>query len=73
MLGVPCAHRGGSIDEHPSQRAGAGRLRDEHGAGERAGAGAGIDDDERVGLAEISPPLVDGAGEDGAEERPDLR
>ena len=61
-----------AIDEDPAQRRRAAGLGHQHRAGERARAGAGLDDDERVGRAEVGPPAVDGAGDDGAEQRADL-
>ena len=34
--------------------------------------GAGLDDDERIGLAQLAPPRVEGAGHHRAEQRTDL-
>jgi hypothetical protein len=55
------------------ERAPARRLGVEDRAGEGAGAGAGLDDDERVGPGELVPPSVERPPDDRAEQRPDLR
>jgi hypothetical protein len=55
------------------ERAPARRLGVEDRADEGAGAGAGLDDDERVGPGSLAPPSVARPPDDRAEQRPYLR
>ena len=48
------------------------RPRREDAAAQRPRARAGVDHDELVGLPHRPPPRVEGAGDDGAEQRADL-
>ena len=51
-----------ALDEHVAQRRRAGRLRQQHRAGQHPAAGAGLDHHERVGPAQLVPPARRGRG-----------
>src|SRR5690606_31910225 len=72
VVAVAGAERGGALDEHVVEGGRTGRAGGEDRDGERAGAGPGVDDDERVGPTELLPPRVERTGEHRTEQGPDL-
>ena len=72
QLALRLPQRERALDQHQPQRGRARRRGREHVGGETATPGAGIDDEERVGLAEVVPPAVDGTRHERAVELPDL-
>jgi hypothetical protein len=69
MQGPQCAR---PLDGDVAKRRPARRRGGPHRRGQRASAGAGLDDGERLRLAELRPPGVEGPGQDGPEQRADL-
>ena len=71
-LRVQAPLRRRALDQDVAQRRRAVRGRGQHGAAQRAGAGAGVDHDERVGRSHVPPPAVERPAHHGAEQRPHL-
>ena len=70
---VQRALRRGALDRHVVERRRAAGRGGQHRAGQRAGTGAGVDDHVGPGTAQLLPPPVERPGQDGAEQRADLR
>ena len=64
---------GRRLDEHVAEGAGAAWARRQDRAGERARPRTCLDHREHLGLLQLGPPVVERPGDDGTEQRPDLR
>ncbi len=72
LLGLGGPKSGRPLDEDVAEGAGAAGFGPEDVAGELTPTGAGVDDEERVGLAQLIPPPVHRPGDQGAEQRADF-
>src|SRR3954451_20744970 len=63
----------GALDEHVAERGQTCGFGAQDLACEAAGAGAGFDDEERIGFGERTPVLVERAADERAEQRPHFR
>lgn len=62
----------GTFHEHQVECGGAAGRGGQDRAGQRSGAGAGVDDDPTLGSTGVVPPRVERGSHDGTEERADL-